>query len=129
MPAVIEDFDAIEEAVRDSSRGRWFLEEHAKRVRRQETATLLQAMDRLEHAVTSANDRLAERLSLALGLKPAPGTKQHWQDDDIFEAPGTSATITAFPVTPRMEAAAKSRIVIIRHKPGERIDVPLHDGR
>ena len=54
-------------------------------------------------------------------------------DEDIFE-PAPQARIAAVPDLPpeplpldEPEAPQKRRIVIIRHKPGEQIDVPLAD--
>ena len=48
-----EDFEAIEQAVLETERGRWFLAEYAARKRRSETTTLLTSIARLEKAVTS----------------------------------------------------------------------------
>jgi hypothetical protein len=47
------DYDALEAAVMESSRGRWFLEEFAKRNRNADTRTLLEAIHKLENAVLS----------------------------------------------------------------------------
>jgi hypothetical protein len=41
------DYDAIEAAVMETSRGRWFLAEYARRQRRAETETILAALDTL----------------------------------------------------------------------------------
>lgn len=46
-----EDFEAIEQAVLETERGRWFLAEYAARNRRSETSTLLTSIARLEKAV------------------------------------------------------------------------------
>ena len=40
---------------------------------------------------------------------------------------GEPAPPTTAEASPQAEAAPKRRIVIIRHKPGEDIDVPLQD--
>lgn len=48
-----EDFEAIEEAVLETERGRWFLAEYAARNRRTETTTLLASIAKLEKAVAS----------------------------------------------------------------------------
>jgi hypothetical protein len=45
------DFDAIEAAVRETERGRWFLTEFARRNRLGETRLLLEAITRLEQNV------------------------------------------------------------------------------
>ena len=49
------DFEAIESAVMETERGRWFLKEFARRNRTADTEILLDAIARLEHAV--AGDR------------------------------------------------------------------------
>lgn len=46
----IEEYDRIHFAVRETVRGRWFLDEHAKRNRHAETQVILDAMRRLENA-------------------------------------------------------------------------------
>jgi chemotaxis regulatin CheY-phosphate phosphatase CheZ len=47
------DYNAIEEAVMETARGRWFLAEYAKRNRNSDTDMLLGAIGKLEEAVTS----------------------------------------------------------------------------
>lgn len=54
-PAEIrDDYEAIEQAVLDSPRGRWFLAEYARRNRALETDRLLEAIDRLYNAATKS---------------------------------------------------------------------------
>jgi uncharacterized protein with PIN domain len=50
LPQGIEegDFERIEAAVRETERGRWFLDEFARRVRTAEGARMASALDRLE---------------------------------------------------------------------------------
>jgi cell division septum initiation protein DivIVA len=50
---VPEDYERIEAAVMETARGRWFLMEFARRQRSAETATLLEAIARLENRVAS----------------------------------------------------------------------------
>ena len=50
---VPEDYERIEAAVLETARGRWFLAEFARRQRAAETATLLEAIARLENRVAS----------------------------------------------------------------------------
>ena len=45
------DYDAIEQAVMETARGRWFLAEYARRNRHADTVTVLDAIGRLESAV------------------------------------------------------------------------------
>jgi len=47
-----DDFEAIEAAVTETVRGRWFLAEFARRARGEEIRQVLDAMTRLEHVVT-----------------------------------------------------------------------------
>ena len=49
------DYEAIEDAVMETARGRWFLKEYARRMRAAETAGLLTALERIEKMVAAAN--------------------------------------------------------------------------
>lgn len=48
-----EDYEAIEAAVMETARGRWFLMEFARRNRNADTTVLLEAISRLENQMTS----------------------------------------------------------------------------
>ncbi|MEJ8571916.1 hypothetical protein [Microbaculum marinum] len=48
------DYEAVRAAVMETARGRWFLDEHARRNRIADTGTVLAAVERLEHAVQGA---------------------------------------------------------------------------
>lgn len=48
------DYDAIEDAVMETERGRWFLKEYARRVRAAETAGLLTALERIEGLIAKS---------------------------------------------------------------------------
>ncbi|TGE01891.1 hypothetical protein [Methylobacterium nonmethylotrophicum] len=52
LPAPREEYDVIEGAMLETARGRWFLGEYARRNRTADTDMLLQAIGRLENAVT-----------------------------------------------------------------------------
>jgi chemotaxis protein CheZ len=58
MPLSEADYEAIEGAVLETSRGRWFLAEYARRNRHADTKMLLTAIDRLEAAIRG--ERTAE---------------------------------------------------------------------
>src|SRR5712671_4869976 len=45
------DYDAIRATVMESARGRWFLEEYARRNRNADTKLVLAAIERLEHLI------------------------------------------------------------------------------
>ncbi|HRK24931.1 MAG TPA: hypothetical protein PLQ11_08255 [Beijerinckiaceae bacterium] len=51
------DFAAIEAAVRQTERGRWFLAEFASRQRRDDAAAILAALDRVDRQVKALSDR------------------------------------------------------------------------
>ena len=197
MPAITENFEAVEQAVLESPRGRWFLAEYSSRLRARETTAVVDQVKSLEAAVSANHDAIMSRLAQALGQQatglgalhagqapasPAPDLapkhmKFFKQDEEIFEAApqatiavvkpaapqpehkGAKLTITRVtgpsaaaetptaqveppapvvepkavepPVAAAPELAAeappKRRIVIIRHKPGEEIDVPLQN--
>ncbi|MHA1560416.1 MAG: hypothetical protein ACTSWI_07080 [Alphaproteobacteria bacterium] len=57
------DYDAIEEAVMETARGRWFLSEYARRNRAADTASVLEALGRLEE-ITSPLERPPEESEL-----------------------------------------------------------------
>lgn len=50
-PLAEEDYEAIEAAVMETSRGRWFLAEYARRNRHSDTLAVLSALERLERMV------------------------------------------------------------------------------
>jgi chemotaxis protein CheZ len=58
MPLSEADYEAIEAAVVETNRGRWFLAEYARRNRHADTKMLLTAIDRLEAAIRG--ERAAE---------------------------------------------------------------------
>ncbi len=202
MPNMVESFEAIEEAVLESPRGRWFLAEYASRLRSRESAAIVGQITALEAAVTSNHDAIMARIAQALAQPPggaaasqpqadlAPRHMKFFkQDEDIFEPaqkplnivkaapeekrgakltitrmgaaapepaavppaetaapeapqpepqvaaaaepPAETAAVAEAPPAPSLEAAPeeapKRRIVIIRHKPGEAITVPLQN--
>jgi hypothetical protein len=47
----IEDYEAIEAAVKETSRGRWFLEEYARRNRQADTLAIVATLERLEKTI------------------------------------------------------------------------------
>jgi hypothetical protein len=61
QPAVDSDYDAICAAVMATARGRWFLDEFARRNRSADTATVLAAIQRIETAVRDTNEREAHQ--------------------------------------------------------------------
>ena len=56
-----ESFESLEAAVLETSRGRWFLEEYAKRQRSTETLAILEILRKLENTITSNSMSLAPK--------------------------------------------------------------------
>jgi hypothetical protein len=145
-----DSFEAIEAAVLKTPKGRWFLEEYARRIRSSETTSILEAIGRLERAVAPPAAQPA--------LKPNQ-LKYFKQDEEIFvEAKVEPPTLTVVeksepkPAPPepkgatlRIERAGapatetsasqpasepmeqKQRVVIIRKPAGEDLTIPLVD--
>jgi hypothetical protein len=75
----IEDYDAIEEAVMETARGRWFLAEYARRHRQADTLTIVDTLERIERTINRQRkvpdiDRI--RLDLADMAEAITRTKQ-----------------------------------------------------
>ncbi|WP_407050440.1 chemotaxis protein [Methyloraptor flagellatus] len=75
----IEDYDAIEAAVMETARGRWFLQEYARRNRNADTGVILNTLERLEKTIKRERqvpdiDRI--RLDLADMAEAITRTKQ-----------------------------------------------------
>lgn len=78
-PLSIEDYDAIEAAVMETSRGRWFLNEYARRNRNSDTDLVLNKLERLERTIRrdrSVPDIDRIRLDLADMAEAITRTKQ-----------------------------------------------------
>ena len=78
------DYDAIEAAVMETARGRWFLLEYDHRRRAAETTQLLEAVTRLERAVGSGGPLALEAPSKIVAL-PAPAAQPLPQASIIAE--------------------------------------------
>ena len=78
-PLAIEDYDAIEAAVMETQRGRWFLTEYARRNRNCDTDVVLSGIERVERALRrerAAPDIDRIRLDLADMAEAISRTKQ-----------------------------------------------------
>jgi hypothetical protein len=149
-----DSFEAIEAAVLKSPKGRWFLDEYARRLRSSETVSILDAIKRLERAVAASPPQDAAT------LKPSQ-LKYFKDDEDIFvqaklAAPALSVVDNAqsrpdprgahvkiervkapmaetppadvMTATPKPAAGEpKQRVVIIKKAPGEELSIPMVD--
>src|SRR5262245_59904960 len=59
------DYDSILAAVMETARGRWFLQEYARRNRNADTGTLLAAIDRIESLLKSKDSEAGPEASVA----------------------------------------------------------------
>src|SRR5260221_11129446 len=55
-----EDYEAISEAFMETSRGRWFLGEHAKRNRNADTRMVLDAVERIEQSLAAQRQQTSD---------------------------------------------------------------------
>ena len=128
-----KDYEAIEAAVMESPRGRWFLGEFARRNRAADTLTLLEAIRKLERGVAGTaemaqGELTGENLSFFAG------------DEDLFESASAAAAPSlsvvgepqerAMPARTHAEAPRgdpKDRIVFIRRGSSEETSIPLAD--
>jgi len=86
------DYDAIREAFMETSRGRWFLGEYAKRNRNSDTRMVLDAVARIEETLAAqrqpppADNRLGEALAAIRGaLERAEETVERTLDGSALE--------------------------------------------
>jgi hypothetical protein len=82
-----ESFESLEAAVLETQRGRWFLEEYARRQRSAETLAILEILKKLEGSITNTSF-----LPPAKSPEPAPALKTEQlkffkQDEEIFVEP------------------------------------------
>jgi hypothetical protein len=93
------DFDAIEAAVMETARGRWFLREYARRNRNADTEAVLAALRRLEDAARddggALNQVLAGLQTMALTIARTRGevglVPRNGGQDDLSGFLGTGA--------------------------------------
>ena len=101
-----ESFESLEAAVLETSRGRWFLEEYARRQRSAETLAILEILKKLENSVTNSTFMPAPK-----GAEPAPPLKTEQlkffkQDEELFVEPAVAApNLTVVKTVPVVEPA------------------------
>lgn len=157
----LESFEAIEQAVMETPRGRWFLAEYARRQRGREMSSIVESMKRLERAMgpwlQQPDESVAARISRAIDAAGEAGTPstppaehplearqlRYFSKDEELFAPAPATRPVAVPdaapqavqavapqvptPAPETQSQPKRRIIIIRHKAGEPIDIPLQD--
>jgi len=95
-----ESFESLEAAVLETQRGRWFLEEYARRQRSAETLAILEILKKLENSITNTSFLPPPR-----GAEPAPALKTEQlkffkQDEEIFVEPAIAAPALSVVASP-----------------------------
>ena len=88
-----ESFESLEAAVLETQRGRWFLEEYARRQRSAETLAILEILKKLEKSITNTSF-LPPPKGTEPATTPALKTEQlkfFKQDEEIFVEPAIAA--------------------------------------
>jgi hypothetical protein len=86
-----ESFESLEAAVLESSRGRWFLEEYARRQRSAETLAILEILKKLENSVTNNSFLPAPKNAEPAQPLKTEQLKFFKQDEEIFVEPAVMA--------------------------------------
>lgn len=101
------DFEALEQAVRQSPKGNWFLDEYARRLRSTETSGILNAIAKLERIITSQGPAL-EAPRQEPGL-PARQLRYFKNDEALFEEAKPAPTVSAIDASPAPEAKPQAQ--------------------
>ncbi|SDJ74433.1 MULTISPECIES: hypothetical protein [Bradyrhizobium] len=94
-----EDYAAISEAFMETSRGRWFLTEYAKRNRNADTRMVLDAVARIEHSLT------AQREETLAAQREGFAAQQQAADAAAAKSAAAAATAAAEASDNRMKVA------------------------
>ena len=86
-----ESFESLEAAVLETSRGRWFLEEYARRQRSAETLAILEILKKLENSVTNNSFLPASKSAEPAQALKSEQLKFFKQDEEIFVEPAVVA--------------------------------------
>lgn len=148
------DYEAIEAAVMESPRGRWFLSEFARRNRAADTNMLLEAIAKLERSVAEKSPRRAgvgaaetsgSEATEAGGGLTADNLSYFEGDEDLFRArpdvaeadrpaePAQSLVVVSKErvrnrsIRPDPKGNPKDRIVFIRRASSKEVSIPLAD--
>jgi len=99
-----ESFESLEAAVMETPRGRWFLEEYARRQRSAETLAILDILKKLENSIADNGFSTAPKMvETAKPINPEQ-LKFFKQDEEIFVEPAVTApNLTIVNSTPQAE--------------------------
>ncbi len=125
-----ESFESLEAAVMETPRGRWFLEEFARRQRSAETLAILEILKKLENAIAHPNVPLAPKVREPAQPLKAEQLKFFKQDEEIFVEPAVAApSLSVVSSAPKAEIAPArdlkgAKLSIQRLKPSQTPDEP-----
>lgn len=128
MPIPIEDYDAIQAAVMETGRGRWFLAEYARRNRHADTEVVLEAIGRIARMAGSPAERDVELAELAKFVQDARRAIVHVHET-TGAAPLDYVVETMLTIEERLESlggktrAAAKLVAIADAKPAEVEDI------
>ena len=100
-----ESFESLEAAVLETQRGRWFLEEYARRQRSAETLAILEILKKLENSITNSSFLPPAKSPEPV---PAPALKTEQlkffkQDEEIFVEPTIAAPVLSVVSPPKVD--------------------------
>src|SRR5688572_10471775 len=107
-----EDYAAIAEAFMETSRGRWFLTEYAKRNRNADTSMVLDAVARIEQSLTAQRDETLEREASLQRLQQEEGLSAQQAAEAVAAAAAAQDRLTEALAAIRnsVEAAEESAV-------------------
>ena len=107
-----EDYAAIAEAFMETSRGRWFLTEYAKRNRNADTSMVLDAVARIEQSLTAQRDETLEREASLQRLQQEEGLSAQQAAEAVAAAAAAQERLTEALAAIRssVEAAEESAV-------------------
>jgi hypothetical protein len=95
-----ESFESLEAAVMETQRGRWFLEEYAKRQRSAESLAIIDILRKLETSIASSSPK---DMAPANPINPEQ-LKFFKKDEEMFVAPVAAPALKMVPPSPVTEA-------------------------
>ena len=126
-----ESFESLEAAVLETSRGRWFLEEYARRQRSAETLAILEILKKLENSVTNNSFLPAPKTAEPTQALKSEQLKFFKQDEEIFVEPAVVApSLSVVSSTPKAEVTQPTeskgaKLKIQRLQPSQSPEEPV----
>ncbi len=126
-----ESFESLEAAVLETSRGRWFLEEYARRQRSAETLAILEILKKLENSVTNNSFLPAPKNAEPAQALKSEQLKFFKQDEEIFVEPAVVApSLSVVKSAPTAEVAQPAeskgaKLKIQRVQPSQTLEEPV----